>query len=130
MFLTAPASDAATYYWQTSAGDWSNASCWGGTLLPTLNDTAYIDNGGTATVSQNIDEAMYLYVGDTTGSGALKRDGRQAYCATRFVSAGSQFTQSGGLNSMYATGQDYGVYLGYNPNDTGQYNLSAARFPG
>ena len=41
---------AASYSWVASSGDWAIASNWGGTL-PTVNDNAYVLNGGTAMVT-------------------------------------------------------------------------------
>jgi hypothetical protein len=41
VFFAAPASNAATYFWQTTKGDWSTAANWGG-AEPTSSDTAYI----------------------------------------------------------------------------------------
>ena len=47
-------SEAATYYWalpEGEWGDWSVPGNWGGTE-PTANDTVYIQNWGTANVTQ------------------------------------------------------------------------------
>ena len=119
-FFAAPVANAATYYWQTSAGDWSNASFWGGTG-PTSNDTAYIDNGGTASVSLGGTTAQYLYLGDAVGSGAVNMAGGSLAASEEDVgcSGTGSFTQSGGANTVAGC-----LYLGTNSTGNGTYNLN------
>ena len=50
LVLSSSVTEAATYYWNATSGDWSTAAFWGGTE-PTINDYAYIRNGGTATIT-------------------------------------------------------------------------------
>ena len=53
--------EAASYYWSVSSGDWSTAFNWGGTE-PTSSDDAYIQNGGTANITQTGEICDYLYL--------------------------------------------------------------------
>jgi hypothetical protein len=103
-------SNAASYYWQTSAGDWSVPANWGGTV-PGPYDWTYIDNGGTATISLGGMQAYNLYLGDTAGSGAVNMTGG-SFSPTQSdyvgYSGAGAFTQSGGTDSASTW------YLGYN----------------
>ena len=71
VFLSPSPAGAATYYWQTSSGDWSQAANWGG-VAPTANDAVIIDNNGTATVTEPGPACSTLWLGDTTGSGNVQ----------------------------------------------------------
>ena len=49
MLVAAPLR-AGSYTWAVSSGNWSIATNWGGTV-PTINDSGFVVNGGTATVT-------------------------------------------------------------------------------
>jgi hypothetical protein len=62
LLLNSGITHAASYTWQVSSGDWSTASNWGGTE-PTSSDLAYVNNGGTVTITQTGEACSYLYLG-------------------------------------------------------------------
>jgi fibronectin-binding autotransporter adhesin len=112
---------AATYTWQPASGDWSIASNWGGTL-PTVNDTAFIANSGTANITLSGETCNTLILGSGTGSGTIVMTaGGLSAAADEFVgySGAGSFAQSGGVNSISDT-----LYLGYNSGANGSYDLS------
>ena len=112
---------AATLTWQVASGDWMAASNWSGGALPTSPDTALVDNGGTASVTQVGPICNTLALGDSTGAGALNMTagslgvGFNLYCGQSGVGT---FAQSGGTTTVYDS------YLGYNSGSNGSYNLS------
>ena len=65
VMLVATPLQAASYSWTVSSGDWSAAPNWGGTLLPTSSDSAYITNGGTASITSPGQNCSYLFLGGT-----------------------------------------------------------------
>ena len=127
MLLSPSPASAATYYWQTSSGDWSQAANWGGTL-PTSSDLAYIDNGGTATVTQSGEVCGTLTLGDAAGSGTVQiAAGGSLTTAYQYIgySGVGSVTQSGGSNNIYGgyNGSNTALYLGYNSGASGSYGL-------
>jgi autotransporter-associated beta strand protein len=123
ILLVAVSQAQGDVYWSASAGDWSVASNWGGTL-PTGSDTACIANGGTASVTQLGETCGTLRLGGSAGSGTLQMTGGSLY-ATSYQYVGDSgtgiFTQSGGTNSIGGT-----LWLGNNPGGSGTYNLSGS----
>ena len=120
-FLFISSSSGADYYWSVTSGDWSDATCWGGTA-PTSSDTAYINNGGTASVSSTGGTCNYLYLGNATGeSGQIEQNNgflKASYEYIGYSGVGS-FIQFGGTNTVGP------LYLGYyNSTATGTYALS------
>ena len=103
---------------RVSSGDWSLPANWGGTLLPTSNDTAYIVNGGTATITSIGPTCYTLSLGSTAGAGTLQVSGGSlsavydeyiAYAGT------AAFTQAGGVNSLIGDSiSGAQVFVGYN----------------
>ena len=88
-------------YWQHGPGvpgDWFDGNNWTGGI-PGDEDTAYVDNGGTAALSYGLAEAELLYVGHAN-VGAMVQSG------------------SSGLSVP-------SLYLGDNSGATGNYELSA-----
>ena len=121
VFLSPSPAGAATYYWQTSSGDWSQAANWGG-VAPTANDAVIIDNNGTATVTEPGPACSTLWLGDTTGSGNVQLvAGGALSTGNQFVgySGTGGFNQSGGTNSIGSS-----LYLGYNSAASGSYGLT------
>ena len=123
MVLVAAPLRAASYSWAVAAGDWSVASNWGGTLLPTSSDTVYVVNGGTVNVViafADVCNTLYLDGGalQMTASGALETT------LAEYVgcSGTGTFTQFGGVNQMNANNYG-GLTLGYNPGSSGTYGL-------
>jgi autotransporter-associated beta strand protein len=121
LLLAPTAARAATYSWGVSSGDWSLPANWGGTL-PTSADTAAIANGGTATVTLTGEVCNTLWLGGTTGAGALQMTaGSSLSATTEYVgySGTGTFTQSGGTNSVsnLTLGQTWG-------SSNGTYNLN------
>ena len=60
----------ADEYWQVQTGNWSVGPNWSGNLLPVGTDTAWIVNGGTATVTTNVGCGT-LQVGGSGGGTVL-----------------------------------------------------------
>ncbi|MGO9110647.1 MAG: autotransporter-associated beta strand repeat-containing protein [Thermoguttaceae bacterium] len=116
---------AATYSWVPSSGDWATSSNWGG-IPPGTADTALIDNGGTATVSQPTAACGTLSLGDSRGSGTvgITTGSLTASLAedVGYFGVGT-ITQWGGTNSVNNFGN---LYLGYNTSSSGAYNLSGS----
>ena len=119
----------ADVYWTLpagQAGDWSAASNWAGTL-PTGNDTAYVVNGGTATITMPGEICGTLSLGGSTGSGTVQMTdgGLSTASGVQYVgySGTGTFTQTGGDNSIGYYGS---LYLGYNAGSSGTYSLSGS----
>ena len=115
---------AGSYSWATSTGDWSVASNWGGTLLPSSSsDTVYVVNGGTVNVTQLGETCGTLALGDSAGNGTVQMTG--GGLAANYVYMGGNgpgaFLQSGGATSIASS-----LYLGYNAADTAE--LYAQRY--
>ena len=122
MFAAAPLR-AANYTWVVPSGDWSIASNWGGTL-PTGSGTAYVVNGGTASVSQIGEVCNILSLGSSAGSGTVQMTGG-GLSVTFFENVGDSgtgaFMQSGGTNSI-----NNGLYVGNAAGSSGTYSLSGS----
>lgn len=120
-FLSAsPCARAATYTWQAPSGDWSVPSNWGGTL-PSGNGSAYIANGGTATITRLGETCGTLSLGSSAGSGAVQMTGGSLSASNyEYVgySGSGTFTQSGGTNAVAGN-----LFLGYGAGSSGIYNL-------
>jgi hypothetical protein len=94
----------AQVYWSKSSGDWSGASNWIGNLVPTSTATAYINNGGTAGITQLGETCGTLSLGSSAGSGTVQMTGGSLYvAANEYVgnTGTGSFTQSGGTNSIF-----------------------------
>ena len=124
LFLVAPAARAASYLWQASAGDWSVASNWGGTV-PTSSDYAYVVNGGTAGVSSGNMACANLSVANSQGSGCLSITGGTLSDPVAFIGASGAGTarQSGGANLVLGY-YGVGLRLANNSGATGTYQLT------
>ncbi|MGA2254062.1 MAG: autotransporter-associated beta strand repeat-containing protein, partial [Thermoguttaceae bacterium] len=144
VMLEVPPLRAASCNWVVSSGDWSLASNWRGTL-PTGSDTAYIANGGTATITMSGELCNTLTVGGNTGSGTVLMAGGALSCGGAmklgytpgsigtFALSGGQlsapyqyvgenggtgsFVQTGGLNTVNL------IYLAEGANSSGMYSL-------
>jgi fibronectin-binding autotransporter adhesin len=119
--LASSAASAATQTWQVASGDWNTASNWAATL-PGASDTALIDNGRTASITQMGPICNMLALGDSSGAGTVNMTagslnvGFELYCGQ---SGAGTFLQSGGTATA-----SYDAYLGYNTGSNGSYNLS------
>jgi autotransporter-associated beta strand protein len=101
-FCLASGANAADLYWNVATGDWPTTTNWLPLNEPTASDDAYINNGGTASMTQLGETCRYLYLGDAaTESGSID--------------------QSGGTNTV-----KYFLYLGNSLNSQGTYNLSGS----
>jgi T5SS/PEP-CTERM-associated repeat protein len=115
---------AGNRYWQVATGDWGIHANWG-FLEPGSNDTAFIDNDGTANITQSGEAAMGLQLGTTSlDSGHVNMSagglsvGEDEFIGYRGVGT---FMQTGGTNSM-----DGSLYLGRYSSGNGAYTLSGA----
>jgi autotransporter-associated beta strand protein len=90
----------ATSSWQVSSGNWSVASNWGQTA-PSGGSLALIDNGGTASITQNYASCGTLSLGAGPDSGTVQLSGsgvlEAIWQSVGAASAGS-FVQTGGVN--------------------------------
>ena len=123
MVFAASPVGGASITWQVSSGDWSLASNWGG-ALPTVNDEAYIVDGGTANITQIGETCGTLSLGSSAGSGTVKMTaGSLATIGNEYIgnTGVGNFVQSGGTHAVSPNGI---LYLGYNTGSSGTYNLS------
>jgi len=116
------AEDTGTY-WQVETGDWSTGENWDNGE-PGGSDTACINNGGTAHITQVGEVCDYLSLGNEPGqSGTVQLSGTGQLSAwdEEYIGRGGTgtFTQSGGTNTVNGR-----LYLGYNPGSEGRYELS------
>ena len=115
LFLPAITS-AASLYWTVANGDWSTASNWGGTE-PTSSDYAYINNGGTAVITQIGETCKYFYLGDkATDSGTAQINGGSL--STKYSYIGINGSGTLNITNGGKVSNSYG-YLGYNSGSTG-----------
>jgi autotransporter-associated beta strand protein len=118
---------AANVSWNVPAGqsgNWSTGTNWTGGA-PTSSSTAYIVNGGTATVTALNATCGTLSLGSSAGSGAVQMTtGSLSAVNNEYIgdSGTGNFTQSGGSNSVPSSVG--GLYLGNSPGGGGTYNLS------
>ncbi len=121
LVLPSSLAQAADRYWNASSGNWSTPAYWGGTE-PTSADTAYINNGGTATITQSGEVCKYILLGYTpSDSGTVQMDSgdlSEAYAYIGYTGIGT-FTQSAGNNTVANI-----LYLGNNSGSYGSYNLN------
>jgi autotransporter-associated beta strand protein len=125
--LSSTITQATDRYWSVTSGDWSNASFWGGTE-PISCDDAYIQNNGTATITQYNAYCRSLYLGDSGigKSGTIQMNGGSLYVSVHSYvgySGTGTFTQTGGTHAG-GTNSLSALYLGYNSGSSGAYNLS------
>ena len=125
---------AVDYFWDLAPpaeGAWSDDVNWAGDVEPGTQDTAFINNGGTAVVSdgQSV-ETGFAVMGGTAGtSGTLKVTG--GYLRTNFDVriGGNSLTVAGGTGHMeqsggevYMNGGNFNVGIG--PGSVATYDLS------
>ena len=120
--LDVSAVHAETYTWSVSSGTgaWSVSSNWSPTGLPTSSDTAFVENGGTAAISQSGPVCYILSLGGT-GAGVVQMTGGSlAVGGVEYVgdTDSGTFVQSGGTN-----GTTPALYLGPFAGYSGAYNL-------
>ncbi|MGA2230382.1 MAG: PEP-CTERM sorting domain-containing protein [Tepidisphaeraceae bacterium] len=107
--------------WQTTTGDWFTLSNWS-VEVPTDNDNADIDNGGTAQIGSGNAIAGTLFMGDTKSeSGAVNLTGGT------FSAANSQYIGNLGTgtflqlaNTTNSASND--IRVGYGKGSDGQYD--------
>ncbi len=113
------------YYWAATSGDWTSQVNWNPSGWPTSRDTCYVQNGGTAGLSQGSDAAVCgtLYVGTASGSGSVAMSTGVLASATEYVghSGNGTFNQSGGNHAVSSA-----LFVGYAPGSNGAYALSGS----
>ncbi|MCK4625360.1 MAG: PEP-CTERM sorting domain-containing protein [Phycisphaerae bacterium] len=142
----ATAAPAGNTYWKLpppAAGDWFDLANWTAGV-PRFDDTAYIDNGGTAEIGSDISNSIRAYVGDTGQGTVVHTNGTVSVYTFRlgysvggvglyelsgdatlssYVSVGSQgngvFVQTGGTASLA------GLSIGYFDTGGGHYLLQS-----
>ena len=124
LFFLATTAQAASYTWSVTSGGWSVASNWGGTE-PTSGGTAYINNGGTASITASGETCGYLYLGQAAGNtGSVSMTSGDISTGAEYVgySGTGFFNQSGGSNNISSC-----LCLGYEVGSTGIYTLSGGQ---
>jgi hypothetical protein len=121
--IASPAWAAST--WKLSpdqSGDWWTSGNWTGGI-PFSGDTAYICNGGTATITSS-SGCNTLLLGTTAGSGTvLMSAGTFGAIGEEIGYSGvGHFVQTGGTNSKGSLSST--LILGYNTASSGTYDLS------
>jgi hypothetical protein len=111
--LTASAR-AGTVNWQhpaTLEGDWFAPENWSSLALPTVSDSAYIDNGGTVLISTGSATACYVYAGCNVSGTVCQSGGSNVIRGEAYIFGGQTFYDGGEL------------YLGYQAGAVGTYEL-------
>ncbi len=112
-------------YWiksaSTGAGDWNNSNNWSSGIIPSGDDYAYINNGGTAQVTQNSGCKLLYLAYNSSDSGTVEILNNTLSAYTEYIGYNNigTVTQSGGYNKI--TGH---LEIGYNSSGIGTYNLS------
>jgi autotransporter-associated beta strand protein len=113
LFVSFVADDAnaASIVWQPTSGLWSSSVNWSPAQVPTVLDSAYINNGGTASIVSGIVAVCNsLNLGTTPGGSGtvqLLSGGSLVVSAQENIgtSGNGTFTQSGGTNMLGSLGQ-------------------------
>jgi hypothetical protein len=94
---------------------------WNGGALPGSGDTAYIVNGGTATVTTADPNFGSLSLGNALGAGTVQMTAGSLSAEYQLIgdSGTGAFIQSGGSNTV-----NIGLCVGNNPGTSGTYNLN------
>jgi len=125
---SAGASWSQSTYWQVTTGSWSASSNWTNGM-PLSSGTAYIDNGGTATITSNATcGGLYVgYNGRTAGAGAIVMTGGSLSIPLTYDYEGVGYEGTGTLTQSGGTNANSGeLDLGYGPAASGTYTLSGA----
>jgi T5SS/PEP-CTERM-associated repeat protein len=120
---------AADTYWQVDTGNWSTGSNWTGGE-PYSSTEAYINNGGTALITQSGETCDRLWLGrDSDANGTVKMSfGDLTVVGREHVgfNGEARFVQSGGTHSV-GLGDDpnfAGLYIGHQNDANGTYILA------
>lgn len=91
------------FQWKAASGDWSNYANWSAGMPATPDQSAWIDNGGTATMNANA-ELLNTYVGwYQTGKLVLVTGGRLVTGSLKigeYQSSSGEFEYAGGVLSV------------------------------
>ena len=114
----------ASYTWQAAAGDWSVATNWSGSALPTGSDTAYIIGNDAAAITLPGATCSTLSLGGSGGSGNVQMSGGSLSVGFSELvgDAGpGTFTQTGGTNraAFFDVGNSLGSYGAYTLSGSG-----------
>ncbi len=119
--LNIDVANAQSSTWQVQSGDWSAAGSWNGGV-PTSNSTAYINNGGTASITQSGNVCYLLDIGysGTASSGTIAMTGGALSATGELIGdyGTGSFTQSGGNHSVSGN-----VTVASASNSIGTYTL-------
>jgi autotransporter-associated beta strand protein len=120
LLLNSTVTQAASYYWSASSDDWLTATNWGGTV-PNNSDCAYIQNGGTVTITQTGAQCSCLNLGATKTGTVKMTGGDLSVWNSSYVgnSGTGTFTQSDGTNTISSS-----LFLGFSSGSNGEYTLS------
>ncbi len=131
------AADAATILFNVPSGDWFNPTNWSGSLAPTATDDAYVNNGGTASITLPGAVCNGLGVGSAGGSYVQMVSGSLVVGSNVWLAQDESsndygsFTQSGGTVSAACLwmGGPWGARGTYYLTG-GQLNLSGEAYEG
>jgi fibronectin-binding autotransporter adhesin len=126
-WAAAPPVHAGTTNWIAGTSNWATSGNWSNGL-PTYDDNAYINNGGTAQVLSGYHYADDLYLGRYSGqSGHVSMSGGYLYVEhdqyIGYEGTGT-FTQIGGENRVSAGTSNYDLFLGYATGGAGTYTMT------
>jgi len=127
VLMISPLSTAWAFtYWQVTTGNWSTDGNWTAGE-PTADDGAFINNGGTAQITQPGEICLVLYLGEASGEsgtveltgGGLSTPGAPTYGFEYIGHEGTgTFIHTGGTNDPY------GLLIALGSASTGTYELS------
>ncbi len=118
--LTSTTARAATYSWQASSGDWSSSVNWSGSIVPTSSDTAYVANGGAASITQSGETCTTLLLGGSLGGSVqMFAGGLSANVVCTGSNGTGAFVQTGGSSAIASN-----LFLGCAGSDSGSYSLA------
>jgi Passenger-associated-transport-repeat len=113
--------------WNVTNGDWSDTAPfpWATSPEPVADDRVYINNGGTANITQSGEVCNELILGNSSSNVGTIRMTGGSLSANRSEALGQSgrgtFIQSNGTNTITD-----GLWLGYYSGSNGSYNLSDA----
>ncbi len=111
----------ANYSWNTSGGNWGVAPEWNPATVPGPADTAWILDGGTASIGAFVNASCgTLVLGGTFGGNVQLVNNLAAGSGGELIG----YTGSGSFNQTAGTNSTTNVYLGYNALGSGSYSLS------
>ena len=123
-------------YWACGSDSWDQSSCWNPAGQPVTGDSAFLTQSDSTdrvvTYANAISPTPVLnsLTVDATGSGSMELSlGQELSALDEYIGYDGIGTvnQTGGTNTLGDYPTMGNMYLGYNSNATGTYNLSEGR---